>query len=288
MPLWQVSLLSVLLGITSAQLIRSAPLLIETDVQQGGQMGWWASPVNKKLPSKAITGSFMDLGAKKVLEVKRLGWWARPLLESNATHTASLVAVSADGTATSSQRKCPWCDGHSGATKGGAGRDWNTGKTQNDCPWCNGGSGQTDNSNGECPWCSFGDSDDAGDGGSMNHGDGGRGGGGRDWQVDDGNNCPWCNGGSGMKDNSNGDCPYCPKPSPTPHPAPEPRGGDDSDCGAVYTGEKCGEAQTGWSCPPDSGCPGGKCTGDWQAFVREHNIYRCMHDVSPVVWSEPV
>jgi len=65
-------------------------------------------------------------------------------------------------------------------------------------------------------------------------------------------------------------------------------GGGTGDCGTVYTGSSCGEEKAGWSCPPDNGCPGGDCTGDWQAFVREHNIYRCMHDSAPVVWSEPV
>ena len=56
----------------------------------------------------------------------------------------------------------------------------------------------------------------------------------------------------------------------------------------VYTGSQCGKSLSGWSCPPDGGCPGGDCSGDWQAFVREHNIYRCMHDTTPIVWSEAV
>ena len=46
--------------------------------------------------------------------------------------------------------------------------------------------------------------------------------------------------------------------------------------------------KAGWSCPPDGGCPGGDCTGQWKEYVEAHNIYRCMHDLSPVVWSEAV
>merc|ERR1719174_2532186 len=83
--------------------------------------------------------------------------------------------------------------------------------------------------------------------------------------------------------------PAVPLPSPA-RPAPEPAAPTPKfkGCGVVYGGSMCGKSKSGWSCPPDSGCPGGDCTGEWQAFVREHNIYRCMHDSAPVVWSEPV
>jgi len=98
-----------------------------------------------------------------------------------------------------------------------------------------------------------------------------------------------------------------PKPSPAPEPSPSPPPGPAPgpeppvspqrrrgsaigkvECGEVYTGSLCGKMKAGWSCPPDGGCPGGDCTGQWKEYVEAHNIYRCMHDLSPVVWSEAV
>jgi uncharacterized coiled-coil protein SlyX len=71
--------------------------------------------------------------------------------------------------------------------------------------------------------------------------------------------------------------PAAPLPPPAP-PSKKPPAPDN-----------CGKSQGGWSCPAGGGCPAaGACTGDWQAFVDAHNIYRCMHDVKPVVWSEAV
>ena len=48
-----------------------------------------------------------------------------------------------------------------------------------------------------------------------------------------------------------------------------------------------------WTCPKDFGCPSGACGGSessdhWQQWVAAHNIYRCMHDAPPVVWSPEV
>ena len=37
------------------------------------------------------------------------------------------------------------------------------------------------------------------------------------------------------------------------------------DCGDVYAGNSCGQDQAGWACPPEGGCPGGDCTGEWEA-----------------------
>jgi hypothetical protein len=52
---------------------------------------------------------------------------------------------------------------------------------------------------------------------------------------------------------------------------------------------KCVDEPAGWECPKGGGCPSGMCTAkDWEGWVSAHNIYRCMHDVSPVVWSPPV
>merc|ERR1719201_73444 len=214
-------------------------------------MGWWASPVNQKLPPKAAAGSFIERSHELLtLEDEHLGWWARPSnrVDEHADSQTSLVSVATDAEGGmfpmfgSGMRSCPWCSGHSGADPFGGGRQCNCGGEQNDCPWCNGGDGQ--------------------------------------------------------KDNCDGECPFCPKPSPNPSPGDEAASLDEEDtheaasadpkCGKVYKGKNCGQDQAGWSCPPKGGCPGGDCSGDWQAFVREHNIYRCMHDSSPVVWSEAV
>ena len=59
-------------------------------------------------------------------------------------------------------------------------------------------------------------------------------------------------------------------------------------CTQVYQGSQCGKKHGGWSCPPEAGCPGGDCTGEWKDFVKAHNVYRCMHDASPIVWNEAV
>merc|ERR1719399_1440785 len=274
-------------------------------------MGWWASPVNQKLPPKAAAGSFIERSHTLLtLEDEHLGWWARPSnrVDEHADSQTSLVSVATDAEGGmfpmfgSGMRSCPWCSGHSGADPFGGGRGCNCGPQQNDCPWCNGGEGQTDNCNGECPYCGTGGRGKRNNGGGHGGGghggggghEGGRGGGGRDWHCDDGNNCPWCNGGEGKKDNCDGECPFCDKTDPVPNPSPseeddtEGQAHSDPKCGRVYKGSKCGQDQAGWSCPPSGGCPGGDCTGEWQAFVREHNIYRCMHDTTPVVWSEAV
>ena len=47
--------------------------------------------------------------------------------------------------------------------------------------------------------------------------------------------------------------------------------------------DKC--EQLGWACPGP--CVGG-CTGSAQAWLRAHNVYRCMHDVPAVTWSDHV
>jgi len=88
-----------------------------------------------------------------------------------------------------------------------------------------------------------------------------------------------------------------PAPEPVPVPAPEPartprrRGGSATafvGCGEVYQGSQCGKKHGGWTCPPEAGCPGGDCTGEWKEFVKAHNVYRCMHDASSIVWNEAV
>jgi len=53
----------------------------------------------------------------------------------------------------------------------------------------------------------------------------------------------------------------------------------------------CDDKPGGWTCPKDFGCPSGDCTAGgehWQQWVAAINIYRCMHDVPPVVWSPEV
>merc|ERR1719421_754771 len=232
-------------------------------------MGWWASPVNQKLPPKAAAGSFIERSHTLLtLEDEHLGWWARPSnrVDEHADNQTSLVSVATDAEGGmfpmfgSGMRSCPWCSGHSGADPFGGGRGCNCGPQQNDCPWCNGGEGQTDNCNGECPYCGTGGRGKRNNGGGHGGGghggggghEGGRGGGGRDWHCDDGNNCPWCNGGEGKKDNCDGECPFCPKPSPSPSPGDEEE--DDTEaasadpkCGKVYKGSMCGQDQAGWA-----------------------------------------
>jgi hypothetical protein len=42
-------------------------------------------------------------------------------------------------------------------------------------------------------------------------------------------------------------------------------------------------------CPYGHGCPAGGCTGTgWQEWLKWHNVYRCMHNVPPVVWDMDV
>jgi len=54
-------------------------------------------------------------------------------------------------------------------------------------------------------------------------------------------------------------------------------------------GSTCDAKPGGFTCPENLGCPDGNCNedspGGWESWVDIHNIYRCMHDVPPVVWS---
>merc|ERR1719420_936673 len=63
--------------------------------------------------------------------------------------------------------------------------------------------------------------------------------------------------------------------------------------GGAIGGGGCGggKAPSGgtWECPADGGCPGGSCSGEkWSEWVAAHNVYRCMHDLPPVVWDMDV
>jgi hypothetical protein len=60
-------------------------------------------------------------------------------------------------------------------------------------------------------------------------------------------------------------------------------------CEEECSAGKCGDTPGGWECPADGGCPGGGCSGDqWENWVAAHNVYRCMHDIPPVVWDMDV
>jgi len=59
-------------------------------------------------------------------------------------------------------------------------------------------------------------------------------------------------------------------------------------CKDKCAGSDCVNSAKGWQCPASGGCPGGGCAGDWKDWVAAHNIYRCMHDVPPVVWDKDV
>jgi hypothetical protein len=58
---------------------------------------------------------------------------------------------------------------------------------------------------------------------------------------------------------------------------------------SVVVASFVGSAAAGFSCPANGGCATPPCTGqDWEEWVGSHNIFRCMHDVSAVSWSNPV
>uniref|UniRef100_A0A7S1FGJ6 SCP domain-containing protein n=1 Tax=Noctiluca scintillans TaxID=2966 RepID=A0A7S1FGJ6_NOCSC len=51
----------------------------------------------------------------------------------------------------------------------------------------------------------------------------------------------------------------------------------------------CGDTTQGWSCPANGGCASGTCNAsDWSDWVAAHNVFRCMHDVPPLSWSDPM
>ena len=58
---------------------------------------------------------------------------------------------------------------------------------------------------------------------------------------------------------------------------------------AVAVAQTCGTTPGGWVCPYGHGCPAGGCTGTgWQEWLKWHNVYRCMHNVPPIVWDMDV
>jgi hypothetical protein len=60
-------------------------------------------------------------------------------------------------------------------------------------------------------------------------------------------------------------------------------------CKDSCAGTTCPSQPSGWSCPANGGCASGTCSGTlWQEWVAAHNIYRCMHNVPSVSWSNDV
>jgi hypothetical protein len=51
----------------------------------------------------------------------------------------------------------------------------------------------------------------------------------------------------------------------------------------------CTGTPGGWTCPENAGCLTVPCTSpEWQEWVAATNLFRCMHDVPPAAWSEPM
>jgi hypothetical protein len=50
----------------------------------------------------------------------------------------------------------------------------------------------------------------------------------------------------------------------------------------------CPAKPKGWKCPRNKGCAKGRCSRKDMQWVAAHNVYRCMHDVPALSWSQPM